>query len=326
MAHEISALIICSDRLDEVIRCLASLAKLGDRLHEVLLLKNAPKQPWRDNCFDSVPSEVRKRLHIISSDKQVFPTTGRNMLAAQATGSVYLFLDDDSLVLERKGIEDGLHILKNEPTIGSIAYPQSTEDGKLGPYMQPAPVEHPCFTCGFMTCAALTRADVYHQIGGFQDLLQMAHEENEYCKRQWDAGFAVLYLPERCICHNPSPNARNSRQRAKLNARNIWYQAVLHEPLWMLALSFGPRLLQGARYLRQANDWTDGDWQPLLKEALTDLWRDLPRLWKARSPLKLSTIRRWQHMKKHFPPFNTTAPAVPSPSNSSSTLIEYAHC
>ena len=40
------------------------------------------------------------------------------LLAAQATGSVYLFLDDDSLVLERKGIEDGLHILKNEPSIG----------------------------------------------------------------------------------------------------------------------------------------------------------------------------------------------------------------
>ena len=176
MAHEISALIICGDRLDEVTRCLESLAKLGDLLHEVLLLKNAPKLPWRDNCFDSVPSGVRNRLRIISSEKQVFPTTGRNILAAQATGSAYLFLDDDSLVLERKGIEDGLRILKTETTIGSIAYPQSTEDGKLAPYMQPAPVEHPCFTCGFMTCAALVRSDVYHQIGGFQELMQMAHE------------------------------------------------------------------------------------------------------------------------------------------------------
>ena len=326
MAREISALIICGDRLDEVTRCLESLAKLGDLLHEVLLLKNAPKLPWRDNCFDSVPSGVRNRLHIISSEKRVFPTTGRNILAAQATGSAYLFLDDDSLVLERKGIEDGLRILQTDTTIGSIAYPQSTEDGKLAPYMQPAPVEYPCFTCGFMTCSALVRADVYHQIGGFQELMQMAHEENEFCKRQWDAGFSVLYLPDRCICHNPSPNARNSRQRAKLNARNIWYQAVLHEPLWMLALSFGPRVLQGARYLRLANDWTDGDWQPLLKEALADLWHDLPRLWKARRPLKLRTIRRWQHLKKNFPPFNITPSAVTGPSHPPATLIEYAHC
>ncbi len=325
MAHEISALIICGDRLEEVTRCLESLGKLGDLLHEVLLLRNAPRHPWRDNCFESVPSNVRNRLQIVSTEKQLFPTTGRNILAAQATGSVYLFLDDDSLVLERRGIEKGLRILKNEPAVGSIAYPQSTEDGKLGPYMQPAPVEHPCFTCGFMTCAAMTRADVYHKIGGFQELLQMAHEENEFCKRQWDAGFSVLYLPDRCICHNPSPNARNSRQRAKLNARNIWYQAVLHEPLWMLALSLGPRVLQGVRYLRLAGDWTEGSWRPLLKEALSDFWRDLPRLWKARRPLRLSTIRRWQHMKKHFPPF-TTRSAVSSPSNPPSTLIEYARC
>ena len=326
MAREISALIICGDRLDEVTRCLESLAKLGDLLHEVLLLKNAPKHPWRDNCFESVPSSVRTRLQIISSEQQVFPTTGRNMLAAQATGFAYLFLDDDSLVLKRKGVEDGLRILKNDTTVGSIAYPQSTEDGKLAPFMQPAPVEHPCFTCGFMTCAALVRTDVYHHIGGFQELIQMAHEENEFCKRQWDAGFSVLYLPERCICHNPSPNARNSRQRAKLNARNIWYQALLHEPLWMLALSFGPRVLQGARYLRLANDWTDGDWRPLFKEALADLWRDLPRLWKARHPLKLRTIRRWQHLKKHFPRFEATPPASSGSSCPPTPLIEYAHC
>ncbi|MDB6004881.1 MAG: family 2 glycosyl transferase [Prosthecobacter sp.] len=325
MAREISALIICGDRLDEVTRCLESLAKLGDLLHEVLLLKNAPKHPWRDNCFDSVPSAVRNRLHIISSEKQVFPTTGRNLLAAQATGSAYLFLDDDSLVLERKGIEDGLRILKQDTTVGSIAYPQSTEDGKLAPYTQPAPVEHSTFTCGFMTCAALARADVYHHIGGFQELMQMAHEENEFCKRQWDAGFSVLYLPDRCICHNPSPVARNSRQRAKLNARNIWYQAVLHEPLPLLALTFLPRLVQGARYLRLANDWTDGDWQPLFREALSDLSRDLPSLWKARRPLKLRTMRRWQHMKKHFPAFQATAPAAAGTSYPS-TPLKYAHC
>lgn len=326
MAREISALIICSDRLEEVTRCLESLVKLGDLLHEVLLLKNAPKQFWRDNCFDSVPTSVRTRLHIISSDHQVFPTTGRNLLAAQATGSVYLFLDDDSMILERKGIEDGLRILNQETTVGSIAYPQSTEDGRLAPYMQPAPVEYPTFTCGFMTCSAMVRADVYHKIGGFQELMQMAHEENEFCKRQWDAGFAVLYLPDRCICHNPSPVARNSRQRAKLNARNIWYQALLHEPFWMLSLTFLPRILQGARYLRQANDWTDGDWQPLLREALADLWHDLPRLWKARRPLQLRTIRRWQHMKKNFPPFQSSSPAAAGASYPSTPIIEYVPC
>ena len=303
MAHEISALIICGDRLDEVTRCLESLAKLGDRLHEILLLKNAPKQPWGDNCFDLLPSAVRNLLQIISSEKQVFPTTGRNLLAARATGAVYLFLDDDSMVLERKGIEEGLRILLHDKTVGSIAYPQSTEDGKLAPFMQPAPVDHACLTCGFMTCAALVRADVYQKLEGFQELLQMAHEENEFCKRQWDLGYSVVYLPNACICHNPSPNARNSRQRAKLNARNGWYQALLHEPLPLLCLTLIPRLVQGARYLRQANDWTEGKWFPLLSEGLQNLTTDLPSLLRARKPLQWASLMRWQQIKKNYPPY-----------------------
>lgn len=303
MAREISALIICGDRLAEVTRCLASLDLLGDRLHEVFLLKNAPKTPWPNDCFASLPASVKERLQIIDSPTQVFPTTGRNRLAALASGSVYLFLDDDSLVLHRKGIEEGLRILQKDKSVGSIAYPQSTEDGQLAPYTQPAPMDHACFTCGFMTCSAMVRADVYQKLGGFQELLQMAHEENEFCKRQWDLGYSVVYLPDTCICHNPSPNARNSRQRAKLNARNGWYQAVLHEPLPLLAVSLLPRLFQSARYLRQANDWTEGNWLPLLTEGLRNLATDLPALWRARRPLQWASLRRWQQIKQSYPAY-----------------------
>jgi GT2 family glycosyltransferase len=204
--------------------------------------------------------------------------------------------------LNREGIEKGLRILERDASVGSIAFPQSTEQGELAPYTQPAPVEHACFACGFMTCAAMTRADVYHQLGGFQELLQMAHEENEFCKRHWDAGYAVIYLPERCICHNPSPVARNSRQRAKLNARNIWYQAVLHEPLWLLSFTLLPRLVQAARYLRYAAEWTGGNWAPLFREALRDFWHDLPALLRQRHPLSLRTMRLWQQLKHDHSP------------------------
>ena len=307
MAREISALIICGDRLAEVTRCLASLELLGDSLREVLLLKNAPKKAWSDDCFDSLPKGVAERLRVLDSATQVFPTTGRNLLAKHASGSAYLFLDDDSLVLNKEGILKGLHILQTDPHVGSIAYPQSTEEGGLAPYTQPAPRDHACLTCGFMTCAALVRTDVYHKLDGFQELLQMAHEENEFCKRQWDLGYSVVYLPDTSICHNPSPTARNSRQRAKLNARNGWYQAVLHEPLPLLAFTFVPRLIQGARYLRQATDWTEGNWMPLLSEGLRNLAADLPALLRARKPLQWTSFRRWQQIKQGYPAYQIPA-------------------
>ncbi len=295
--HMISAIVICTDRLQEAIECVGSLDLLGDLLREVLLLKNAPKDPWPKDAFDHLTENVRSKLNILESSDRVFPTTGRNRLASGATGSIFLFLDDDSLVLSRSGIEIGVSTLIADPVVGSIAYPQSTKTGEVTDSAQPASVTYPCYACGFMTCAALVKASVYRELGGFQELLQMAHEENEFCKRQLNIGYSVVYLPIACISHVPTPNARNSSQRIMLNARNSWYQAVLHEPAWLLVLSIIPCLIQGARYLRGSVKWAGGNWISLYRQALVNFYFDLPSLWMSRQPLKIDTILRWQKLK-----------------------------
>ena len=141
----------------------------------------------------------------------------------------------------------------------------------------------------------------------------MAHEENEFCKRQWNLGYSVVYLPSATVCHHPSEMGRDSRQRAKLNARNAWYQAILHEPLPILAITFPLRLVQGARYLRWAKAWTGGEWWGLYGSAVRELVRDLPELIVRRKSLQYSTLRRWQRIKKNYPPYlKLVTPALDS--------------
>lgn len=288
-------------------RGLASLGCLCDLLLDVRVLKNAPSVEWKKERFDALPSTVREKCVVTSIEHRVYPTEGRNRLAEGSEADAFLFLDDDSYLLEATGIQKGLDILQRDKSAGSIAYPQCDEKGAIiENFAQPAPVNYACLACGFMTCGALVRADVYRQLGGFEEILQMAHEENEFCRRQWNAGYSVIYLPTPTVCHNPSEGGRNMRQRAKLNTRNGWYMAVLHEPIWLLWFSLPMRIWGGRSYLKWVKHWTGGEWKSLYREALRDFFRDFGKLLRRRSPLKLSTLRKWQHIKKTYPPYPNT--------------------
>jgi GT2 family glycosyltransferase len=300
----IAVLIICGNRFQELVTGLKSLELIDSLITEIHVLKNAPTVDWSAESLEQLPASVRAKLKITSSDRMLFPTEGRNILAAKANAGLFLFLDDDSYLLESSGIEKGCEILMRDKSIGSIAYPQCDNHGDFSQNGgQPAPVNYACFTCGFMTCGALVRGDVYRELNGFQEILGMAHEENEFCRRQWDAGYAVVYLPESTVCHMPSPVARNMRQRALLNTRNAWFQAVLHEPWWLLMASLPARFVFGALYLRGAGDWIGGDWKPVFCDAVKQFVKHIPALFKRRNPLKLKTIRRWQEIKKAYPRF-----------------------
>jgi GT2 family glycosyltransferase len=298
----ISALVICSDRFEELIRGLASLEVLGDLLLEIRVLKNAPSIEWKEDRLDALPTAVREKLVILPSEQSLSCPAARNRLAEGSKGDAFLFLDDDAYLLELAGIQKGLEILQRDKSVGSIAYPQCDEKGVIiKNYAQPAPVDYPCLTNGFSGYAALVRAELYQKLGGFQEILQAYGEENEYCRRQWNLGYSVVYLPAPTVFHMGSKVERNKWQRAKFDARNAWYVALLHEPLWYLWFSLPRRILGGRSYLKWTNSWPDSPRQPLFRQALKEFFRDFPELVRRRTPLKLSTLRTWQPIKKTNP-------------------------
>jgi GT2 family glycosyltransferase len=299
---KISVLIICSDRFEELIRGLTSLEVLGDLLLEARVLKNAPSIEWTKERFDALPAAVRDKCVILPSEQRLFPTAARNRLAEGSKGDALLFLDDDAYLLESGGIQKALEILQRDNSVGSIAYPQCDEKGAIiKDYVQPAPVDYPCLTCGFSSYGALVRTDLHRKLGGFQEMLQIYGEENEFCRRQWNLGYSVVYLPTPTVCHIPSKIDRNKWQRAKMDARNGWYVALLHEPLWYLWFSLPRRILGGRAYLKRTNDWPGSPRRPLFREAFQEFSRDFRELVRRRTPLKLSTMRTWQRIKKTYP-------------------------
>jgi GT2 family glycosyltransferase len=301
---KISVLILCSDRFDDLIRGLSSLEILGDLLLEVRVLQNAPSIEWEKDRLDALPAAVRDKCFILPSEKRLNCLQGRNRLVEEARGDIVFILDDDAYLLESAGIQRGVEILQRDSRIGSIAFPQCDAKGEIiKEFMQPAPVNYPCLTCGFTGFAALVRTDVYRKLGGFQEILVAFKEENEFCRRQLELGYSVCYLPTPTVCHAPSQIGRNAWYRAKMDTRNGWYVAVLHEPLWYLWFSLPRRIWSGRSYLKETDSWPDSPRRPLFREALQEFFRDLPELIKRRKPLKLSTLRTWQRIKKSYPPY-----------------------
>ena len=105
---KISVLIICSDRFEDLIRGLARLEILGDLLLDARVLKNAPSVEWNEERLDALPASVREKLVILPTEQRVYPTEGRNRLAKYSKADAFLFLDDDSYLLELGGILKGL--------------------------------------------------------------------------------------------------------------------------------------------------------------------------------------------------------------------------
>jgi hypothetical protein len=92
------------------------------------------------------------------------------------------------------------------------------------------------------------------------------------------------------VFHIGSKVERNKWQRAKFDARNAWYVALLHEPLWYLWFSLPRRIWGGRAYLKWTNSWPDSPRQPLFRQALAEFIRDFAVV-RGRTPLKLSTLR-----------------------------------
>ncbi len=80
---------------------------LGDLLLDVRVLKNAPSVEWKKERFDALSASVRDKCVIFPTEQRVFPTEGRNRLAKDSKADAFLFLDDDSYLLELGGILKG---------------------------------------------------------------------------------------------------------------------------------------------------------------------------------------------------------------------------
>ena len=86
-------------------------------------------------------------------------------------------------------------------------------DGKPGHPFYSYPAQHPGYYCRNVlphNCAAvtgaclMTRAEVFREVGGFDEALPLNYNDVDYCLRVRRAGYRVVYTPHAQLYHHES--------------------------------------------------------------------------------------------------------------------------
>jgi len=199
-----------------IARCLASIrAKSTYPHYEIILLDN-----------DEAPPEVRNDLARAGLIRGAYPrpfnwAAAMNRGAARASGTHLLFLDDDTEILAPDWLECLLEY-SQQPEIGVVGARLHFPDGRLqhaGVTVLDGTPGHPFYghseahpgyfysnlvprNYSAITGACLmTRAAVFHELGGFNETFAVNFNDIDYCLRVHDSGLRIVCNPYARLLH-----------------------------------------------------------------------------------------------------------------------------
>lgn len=144
-----------------------------------------------------------------------------NLGARSARGEYLLFLNDDTEVITPGWIEAMLEFAQ-QPAVGAVGaklhFPDgglqhvgvTVLDGKPGHPFYGYPKQHPGYyarnllphNCAAVTGACLlTRAEVFREVGGFDEDLPLNYNDVDYCYRVRAAGYRIVFTPHARLTH-----------------------------------------------------------------------------------------------------------------------------
>jgi len=145
-----------------------------------------------------------------------------NLGAARATGEHLLFLNDDTEVIHADWLGAMLEYSQQRP-IGAVGakllFPDgglqhvgvTVLDGRPGHPFYGYPSNHPGYygrnilahNCAAVTGACLmTRAEVFREVGGFDESFPLNYNDVDYCLRVRQKGYRVVYTPHARLHHH----------------------------------------------------------------------------------------------------------------------------
>lgn len=288
------------DRPTSVVRCVRSLAPAMDLITEIVVFDDGSIEPAERVLRADLPAPVGQALRVTRPDQHVGYIVGRNRIVRQARGGIVLLLDDDTQLLGRDSIEQGLRALRASGEVAAVAFAQAEADGRpWDAALQAAPVDYPCYVPSFIGFAHMVRRDVFIALGGYRPSFYFYGEEKEFCLRLIDAGHAVVYLPGARIAHVPDAAGRSPSKYLRYLTRNDCLGAILHDPWHRLAWTLPGRL---ALYFRMRRRWhihDPGGFRWVVRELVTAL----PGAWRDRRPVGARTLRRWRRLRREWPAF-----------------------
>ena len=197
------------NRPDSLARCVASLAILGDLVSDIIVIDDSSDVPVLP-VLETLPADLLKKLTFISQPDQQGPIVARNTMVRLADSEIVLLLDDDTLLVDDRGIRRALDLILTHPDVGAVACAMAHADGSPWPSsMQPSPATYLSLVPAYIGFAHLLRRDLFLKLGSYRPLFYFYGEEKDYCLRLINAGYHVVYDPEALVAHLVDPSGRS---------------------------------------------------------------------------------------------------------------------
>lgn len=221
----ISIIIPSHNEAETLRKCIDSiLCRHGYSNYEILVVENNSSDPDTFRCYDELRA-LDPRIRILEWNHPFNYASINNWAAQQAKGSLLLFLNNDVEVITPDWLE-GMASLALQPDVGAVGaklfYPDHTIQhggvvirigGVAGHSHKGVSCESPGYfqrmatvhDLSAVTAACLmTRADVFREVGGFDEEFVLAFNDVDLCLRIREAGYSILFTPQAELYHYES--------------------------------------------------------------------------------------------------------------------------
>jgi GT2 family glycosyltransferase len=297
------------NRPKSLLRCLDSLAMLGDLLTEVIVVDDSSDQPVADALGGLAPS-MTARTRVVRQAESEGYIVARNTIMRLAVNEYVLLMDDDAYLIGASGLTDAVALMDQNAEVAAIGCAQAEADGRPWPAaMQPAPVSYRCRVTSYIGFAHLLRRRAFDEVGGYREALHFYGEEKGLCARFLSAGYQVVFLPDVLVAHVPDPAGRSTSRYLRYVVRNDCLFALYHLPALAACVNLPLRLF---RYFLMKRTYTVRDpggffW------IVRDVVRALPAVVRTRKPMTWSDLAEWRRLRRQPPAWQPRSRvAVPS--------------
>jgi glycosyltransferase involved in cell wall biosynthesis len=213
----------------------------------------------------------------------------RNQMMLSASEDYFVSLDDDAWFIDGNEIAIAIEFMECRPSVAAVGFdvlakwrPDKRERGLPG------------HARNFIGCGHVLRLSVVKQLGGYAEFPgRYGCEEKDICLRIIDAGYEIAVLPGVHVWHDYSPEGRNADQYLA-GLHNDLAMVLWRVPLPVLLPALIWRVQQQFRHARRINC------AHVLPKVIFDFARAIPRLWRDRQPVRISSIARYWALP---PPF-----------------------
>jgi GT2 family glycosyltransferase len=173
------------------------------------------------------PSDLPAGVRSVALPENVGIPEGRNIGAAEVTGDVLLFLDDDAELVGTDLLASVVAAFDADPSLG-VVQPRALDPAgrptarRHVPRLRAADPSRSGDVAWFWEGASFIRRTAFDEVGGWPGEFFYGHEGIEVAWRVIDAGYRVHYAAELSVL-NPEAEPFRGAQHQYMNARNrVW--------------------------------------------------------------------------------------------------------